>query len=128
MLLLRGCVILCVEGLCDLCVLRGYVIFSLTHSLRLNDLCLCRLHGFFAERLHNFLWRGCMIFSVESLHDFFWVDRLRDCVWRGCVIFHSLTHSGCMVYVSGGCMIFFAEGYHNFFLERLRDFLCGKLV
>ena len=60
--LLRGCVILCVERLCD---------FS--HSLT-------QVAWFI------FFW-GYVIFFAERLHDFFY-ERLRDFfVWRGWVIF-----------------------------------------
>ena len=55
MIFLRGCVILCVKRLRDLCVWRGCVIF-LTQSLR----CMINFSG------------GCIIFIfVERLRDFF---------------------------------------------------------
>ena len=39
-----------------------------------------RLRDFFCESLHDFLWRGCMIFLVDSLCDFWFFERLRDFV------------------------------------------------
>ena len=76
-----------VDRLCD-CVRRCWVIFSLTHSLRLHGLCFWRLRDFFCEGgAKLFFWRGCVIFSVESLYDFF-VEKLHDFFgWTGCVIF-----------------------------------------
>ena len=39
------------------------------------------------ERLRDFfVWRGCVTFFVERVHDFF-VKILHDVLWRGCMIF-----------------------------------------
>ena len=48
-----------------------------------------------------FLWRGCVIFFVESLPDLFW-ERLHD--------------------------FFLVDRLRNFFLERLRDFVWGEVA
>ena len=73
--LLRGCVILCVERLRDFCVWRGWVIF-LTHSLRLHDLFFWRLHYLFCGEVTWFfcweiVWRGCVILLCEEVAWFF---------------------------------------------------------
>ena len=61
-------------------------------------------------------------FLVDRLRDFFKKEVVWFSLWRGCVIFvcgevvwfFSLTHSGCMIHLSGGCVIFFAEGWMIF--------------
>ena len=53
--------------------------------------------------------RGCVIFFVESLRDFF-VEMLHDFL------------------LLRGCMIFFVERLRDFFVERLLVFLCGEVA
>ena len=76
-LLLRGCMILCVERLHDFCVCRGCVNF-LTHSLRLCDLFSgsCVIFSLRSGCVICLL-RDCVIYCVKRLHDFC-VKRLRD--------------------------------------------------
>ena len=68
---------------------------------------------------------------MERLHNYL-------CIKTLCDFSQLLNHSGSMNYFCGGCMIlFFAETLHNFFslkrciicfVERLRDFVCGKVA
>ena len=84
-----------------------------------------------------FVWRGCVIFYVESLLDFLCEEEVcMTFVWRGCMIFcverlrdfsHSFTFflwRLCDFFVER--VIFCGEG--DFFVERLRDFVCGEVV
>ena len=50
------------------------------------------------------------------------------CVERFSDLSHSLTHPGCMIYLSGGCVIVFLESFCDFFVERLCDFLCEDVA
>ena len=71
----RGCVISFVERLRDFVFGEVAWFFSLTHSLRLQDLFFWRLRDFFAERLRDFF--------VERLRDFLCEGVVWSIVWRG---------------------------------------------
>ena len=93
------------------------------------------------------LLRGCMIFLVERLRDFF-VERLHDfvygevawfCVWRGCVIFfthslrlHDILRRGCITFFWRELAWLFSLTQsirlHDLFFWRLRDFFSGEVA
>ena len=107
-----GSMIFVVERLCDF--FEGCLIFLL-------------VLWFFVERLRNFLWRACMIFFVERLHDFFLAERLRDSFVESLRDFVCGKVAWYFVFVCGGCVIFLWRGFLDCFVQRLRDFLVKML-
>ena len=65
-----------------------------------------------------FLWRGCKIYLLERLHDFFCCWEVAwFCVWRGCMIFFCVWR-GCVTFcvVFWWKLIFFVIFFWQFFL------------
>ena len=126
------------DNRCD--ILRAAFCHSRDVFLRLHDFSHSLPHSgcmiFFLEVLWFFckdvawilLWKACVIFCVERLHDFFLAERLPNFFWRrGCMIFVFFVCAGCAIFLCRGCTIFFVyigrvlflwKGWMVFFLWR----------
>ena len=150
----RGCVILFVKSLRDF--VCGEVASFLCFCLwKLRDFFCGEVTWFFVcKGCMLFLWRGsmiffggevgrlkrkgCVIFSMERLHDF--------CVWRGCVIFltHWLTQVAWFIFflevawlsfcgevvwflLLRDCVVFFVKRFLDFFCEEVEWCLCEEV-